>query len=115
MRRVDVTILSLVAALESWFGSAHQAEQNHMQLRSRSSCREESLPELSEDVDRLCGLAYPGATPVMLELLGKDQLVDALTDEDMGLRICQNHPETLRGALEAALQLESYQKHPSSL
>ena len=51
----------------------------------------------------------------MLELLDKDQLVDTLTDEDMGLRICQNHPETLRGALEAALQLESYQKDPSSL
>jgi len=51
----------------------------------------------------------------MLELLAKDQFVDALTDEDMRLRIRQNRPETLRGALEAALQLESYQKHPSSL
>jgi len=51
----------------------------------------------------------------MLELLGKDQFVDTLTDEDMGLRIRQNHPETLHGALEAALQFESYQNHPSSL
>jgi len=86
-----------------------------MQLRSRTRCREESLPELAEDVDCLCRLAYPGAAPVMLELLGKDQFVDTLTDEDMGLRIRQNHPETLHGALEAALQFESYQNHPSSL
>ena len=100
---------ALVAALESRFGSAHQAELNRMQLRSRTRRREESLPELAEDVDRLCRLAYPGAAPAMLELLAKDQFVDALTDEDMRLRIRQNRPETLRGALEAALQLESYQ------
>lgn len=80
-----------------------------MQLRTRIRRREESLPELAEDVDRLCRLAYPGAAPAMLELLAKDQFVDALTDEDMRLRIRQNRPETLRGALEAALQLESYQ------
>ena len=45
----------------------------------------------------------------MLELLAKDQFVDALADEDMRLRIRQNRPDTLRGPLEAALQLESYQ------
>jgi len=100
---------ALVAALESLLGSAHQAELNRMQLRTRTRRREESLPELAEDVDRLCRLAYPGVAPAMLELLANDQFVDALTDEDMRLRIRQNRPETLRGALEAALQMESYQ------
>ena len=80
-----------------------------MQLRSRARRREESLPELAEDVERLCRLAYPEAAPAVLELLAKDQFIDALADEEMRLRIRQNRPETLRGALVAALQLESYQ------
>ena len=99
---------ALVAALESRFGSAHQAELNRMQLRSRTRRREESLTELAEHVERLCRLSYPEAAPVMLELLAKDQFIDAHADEDMRLRIRQNRPETLCGALEAALQLESY-------
>ena len=54
-------------------------------------------------------LAYPGATEAMVELLAKDQFVDALPDEDMRLRIRQNKPATLRDALKLALELESYQ------
>ena len=45
----------------------------------------------------------------MLESLVKDQFIDLLTDEDMKLRIRQNRPESLQQALEAALELESYQ------
>ena len=45
----------------------------------------------------------------MVELLAKDQFVDALPDEDMRLRIRQNKPGTLRDALKLALELESYQ------
>ena len=44
----------------------------------------------------------------MLEVLAKDQFVDALPDEDMQLRIRQNKPATLRDALGIALELESY-------
>ena len=63
--------------------------------------REESLPELAEDIKRLARLAYPDAAE---EILAKDQFADALL-EDMQLRIRQNRPATLR----AALELESYQ------
>ena len=45
----------------------------------------------------------------MLESLVKDQFIDSLTDEDTKLRIRQNRPESLQQALEAALELESYQ------
>lgn len=45
----------------------------------------------------------------MLEVLGKDQFIDALPQEDMCLRIRQMRPSSLRGALEHALELESYQ------
>ena len=45
----------------------------------------------------------------MIELLSKDQFIDALPDEEMKARIHQSHPATLRGALEIALELKSYQ------
>ena len=45
----------------------------------------------------------------MLEVLSKDQFIDSLTDEDFRLRLRQNKPETLRHALEQALELESIQ------
>ena len=45
----------------------------------------------------------------MVEVLAKDQFVDALPDEDMRLHIRQNKPTTLRDALSLGLELESYQ------
>ena len=45
----------------------------------------------------------------MLELLVKDQFIDSLTNEDMKLKIRQTRLDTLQQALEAALELESYQ------
>ena len=86
---------TLVAVLESRFGSAHQAELNRTKLRNRVRRREEGLPELAEDVERLARLAYPEAQPALLEVLVKDQFIDALSDEDMRLRIRQGHPRTL--------------------
>ena len=106
-RRSDYT--ALVTALEYRFGTAHQAELNRMKLRNRTRKREESLAELMEDIERLARLAYPDAAPAMLELLAKDQFIDSLTDEDMKLKIRQSRPDSLQQALEAALELESYQ------
>ena len=45
----------------------------------------------------------------MVEVLAKDQFVDALPDEDMCLHIRENKPTTLRDAIRLALELESYQ------
>ena len=100
---------TLIAALDKRYGSAHQTDLNRAKLKGRIRKREESLPELAEDVERLARLAYPDASAEMLEVLAKDQFIDALTDEDFRLRIRQNKPETLRNALEQALELESIQ------
>ena len=100
---------ALTAALDSRFGVAHQAELNRARLRSRKRQRGEGLPELAEDIERLARLAYPDADPSMLEVLGKDQFIDALLNDDSRLRIRQMRPTTLRAALEHALELESYQ------
>ena len=101
--------IALSRALEVRFGTAHQSELNRSKLRTKTRRREENLAELADDIERLVRLAYPGATEAMVELLAKDQFVDALPDEDMRLRIRQNKPATLRDALKLALELESYQ------
>ena len=54
-------------------------------------------------------MAYPEAPPEMLELLAKDQFIDALTDGDIRLRMRQSHPKSLREALQTALELEAFQ------
>ena len=96
----------LTAALESRFGSA---ELNRAQLSARMHHREETLPELTEDVDQLTRLAYPDATTAMLQMLAHDQFIDSLPDEEMRLRVRQNRPRSLKEALQCALELESYQ------
>lgn len=103
------TYTTLVAALDKRFGMAHQTELNRMKLRSRMRKPEESLQELAGDVERLAHLAYPDAADDMLEIIVKDQFLDALRDDDLRLRIRQNRPTTLNEALERALELESYQ------
>jgi hypothetical protein len=100
---------TLVAALSKRFGSAHQADLNRAKLRGRTRRRDENLPELAEDVERLTRLAYPEASTEMIEVLSKDQFIDALIDEDLRLRLRQNKPGTLNLALEQALELESIQ------
>ena len=90
---------ALVSALETRFGSAHQAELHRVRFKARTRRRDEDLPELAEDIERLARLAYPQTTQSMLDLLAKDQFVDSLPDEDMRLRIQQSRPSSLREAL----------------
>ena len=99
----------LTAALESRFGSAHQMELNRAQLRARICQKDETLPELAEEVDRLTYLAYPDATAAIMQTFAKDQFIDSLSDEEMCLRVRQNRPNSLKEALQCALELESYQ------
>ena len=85
-QRQDYTALAS-SALQARFGTAHQMELNRIKLKARTRRREESLPELAEDIERLVRLAYPDAAETMVEVLAKDQFVDALPEEDMRLRI----------------------------
>jgi hypothetical protein len=97
---------ALVQALDSRYGTLCQSELNRATLRNRIRRRDESLPELAGDIERLVRLAYPSGTPEMLEAFAKDQFVDAVHDDDIRLRIAQSRPTTLHQALEIALELE---------
>lgn len=103
------TYTVLVAALDKRFGTAHQTELNRMKLRNRMRKSDESLQELAGDVERLARLAYPDATDDMLDIIVRDQFLDAFRDEDLRLRVRQSRPTSVNEALERALELESYQ------
>ena len=98
---------ALVAALDSRFGTSHRTEISKVKLKNRVRQRDEGLPELAEDIERLARLAYADAPPTLVDTLARDQLVDCLPDDDMRLR--QERPQTLQRALELALELESFQ------
>ena len=80
-----------------------------MKLQSRTRKQDENLQELAGDLEHLARLAYPDDADDMLEVIVKDQFLDALRDEDLWLRIRQNRPTSMSEALEQALELESYQ------
>ena len=73
----------LIAALDKRFGSAHRAELNRVKLRGRVRKREETLPELAEEVEHLARLAYLDAAVETVEILAKDQFIDALPEEEL--------------------------------
>ena len=99
---------ALTTALDTRFGLSHQTELNRMRLKARTR-RDASLAELAaEDVEHLVRLAYPEAAEAMVEVLAKDQFVDALPDEDMRLRIRQNKPATSLGGGGGLLEQPTY-------
>ncbi|KAJ8046575.1 hypothetical protein HOLleu_05289 [Holothuria leucospilota] len=51
---------SLVNALSRRFDPAHQTEVFRIQLKNRTRRKEESLPELAQEIRRLTRQAYPG-------------------------------------------------------
>ena len=90
---------TLVSALESRFGTTHRTELSRVRFKNRIKQTDESLATLADDLERLGRMAYPDASVDVQNVFSRDQLVDALPDEDMRLRIKQERPKTLQLAL----------------
>ena len=80
---------SLVKALDSRYGNAHRTELARARFKNRIKQKDESLPALAEDIERLARLSYPDASESITDTLARDQFVDALPDENMRLRLKQ--------------------------
>ena len=65
---------------------------------------------MAQEIRRLVQLAYPTATPDILDVLGKDQFIDALEDSDIRWRVYQIKARTLDDAVCAAVEMEAYKK-----
>lgn len=66
----------LVGALKNRFGSGHQTELSRLKFKNRVKQKDESFPEMAEDIERLCRLAYPDAPPTLRDVLARDQFID---------------------------------------
>ena len=66
------------------------------------------MPELAEYVETLTRAAYPDASPELQDIIARDNFIDALSDDDVRLKIHQSRPPSLQAALESAIELESF-------
>lgn len=98
----------LVTALSNRFGSAHQTELSRVRFKNRLKQRDESLPELSQEIERLARLSYPEASSTLQDVLARDQFIDALAEEETRLKLKHERPKTLQDALTLALEFESF-------
>ena len=99
---------ALVDALETRFGKAVHKELNRVKLRSIRRLKGESLADVADEVERLARLAYNDTPATTQDTHAKEQFVDAITDDDLRVRMLQTRPVTLQDALRSALELESY-------
>ena len=88
-------------------------ERFRAELRSRRRQKGESIQTVYQDVRRLLALGYPGKTGELLEIVGRDAFLDALSDHNLRTRVLDQRPETLDAALAIVCQMEAYSALPS--
>ena len=84
----------LVAALTNRFGVTHQSKLARSKFKNRLKRKDETLPELVEGIESLTRTAYPDASQELQDVLVRDHFIDALTDEDLRLRVRQAKPQS---------------------
>ena len=110
---------SLSEALAARFEPVQESELHRVTLKTRLRCKNETLSELAQDVNRLVRLAYPSATVDVREQLSKDYFIDALNDHELEWAVLRGKPKSVDNALKLALEYESFligrrDKHASS-
>jgi len=100
---------SLRSALSKRFGTENRSEVFRAMIKARTKRRNETLPELAQDMRRLTRQAYPSATAEFREILAKDFFLDALGDADAKWTVQQARPSSLDKALDVAMELEAFQ------
>lgn len=97
---VEDTTEAITVALRNQFGlSLRQARDKLKNLRQK---RDQSLQELSTDVNRLIKIAYPSLNPTERLDMAMDAFISALDNLDMQRNIQASKPANLMEAIQAA-------------
>ena len=88
------------------FLTAGVRERFRTKLRQRRRQRGESLQTVHDDVRWLFGLAYPGASGAMSNLIVRDIFLDSLGDDDFRKDVLERQPLDVGEALSVAARLE---------
>jgi hypothetical protein len=99
-----------VHALHNRFGSLHRSEIFSAQQQTKVRKYNELISVLSQDIKKLTGCAYPGATSSVTDVLALDQFIDALKNPDMRLRIREARPYNINEAAILAVRLETFKQ-----
>ena len=89
------------------FGSSKKDQLYRATLRSRTRKRDETLPELAQDIRRLVRLAYPGGGEV-LRALETDGFISAIADRKLREVVFASAPQNMDAALDVAVRMEGY-------
>lgn len=100
---------ALKGALALRFGNGGQKELFRSELKNRMRQKGETLPELSQAIQRLVRQAYPDAPQSVREVMERDHFLDAIPDTDIRWKVLQARPKTVRDALSIATEVEAFQ------
>ena len=89
------------------YSTREQQERFKVELKTRRRRPDESLQDLCHEVERLAALAYPGTTPELRDVLGRDEFIDALNNNSLEFKVKERDPPTLAKALTTAVRIEA--------
>ena len=100
---------SLIDKLTQRFEPEGQVGIYQSQLQNRKRKRNESIPELVQDISRLARKAYPAADEQTRSYMAISSFISALGNEPQELFVYQKEPQNLDEAGRAALSYETFQ------
>ena len=99
---------ALQEALRLRFEPRGQFEVYEAELRAKRRRRNETIPELLQDVKRMAKRAYPTADDKTLQQLTKSAFITSLDNDRQELFVKGMQPETVDHAAQAAMSFESH-------
>lgn len=99
----------LVNALTARFHPDNLTEIYKAEIKGRLRKKEESLPELAQDIKRLVRMAYPNDEGPIRDQLMLDCYIDSLNDSAMEWAVQQRQVRTIDEAVRASMEYESFQ------
>ena len=99
----------LVSKLTQRFEPEGQLGIHQTQLRNRKHKRNETIPELLQEISRLVRKAYPAADEQTRSYMAVSSFISALGNEAQELFVYQKEPANLDEAGKAALSFETFQ------
>jgi len=100
------------ATLKERFEPASKRDPYKIQLESRTKCEEENWADFGDDLCFLADKAYPKLSDEAKEQLALFRFFKQLQQPEMSLAVRQRKPKTVRDAVIATLEFESYTQVP---
>ena len=107
LERTDFT--ALVRKLTLRFEPVDLIGMYQSQLRGRRRKRNESIPELVQDISKLTRMAFPSADEETRNYMSVTSFITALSNEQQELFVYQRDPKRIEEAGKAAMAFESFQ------